>query len=189
VLPNRERDGPPVGGDCRAAKDSRSLTTPQLRVNSIGELPDTLTRASRGNIQKIIWAPWSSGWTGALLRISVGYASNWLHVCVHPDPDYLKPVLNPMGTIATLQFCLADVWGRMGVRPVARHEHFRSGGGGRDAHPKRLARSPRADRISPSGPGRSVGAGARLSELPHLLPDRVYVRQKRRASSQCVQFR
>jgi len=42
-------------GDRRAAKDSRSRTTPQLRVRPVGGLPDTLARAGRRNIQKIIW--------------------------------------------------------------------------------------------------------------------------------------
>ena len=60
ALPDRERNIPSIGGNCRAAKDSRSLTTPQLRAGSVGELPDTLARASRRNIQKIIW-PQSGG--------------------------------------------------------------------------------------------------------------------------------
>ena len=55
VLPDRECDVPSIGGDCRAAKDLRSLATPQLRARSVGELPDTLARAGRRNIQKIIW--------------------------------------------------------------------------------------------------------------------------------------
>ena len=33
VLPDRECDVASIGGDCRAAKDSRSLTTPQLRAD------------------------------------------------------------------------------------------------------------------------------------------------------------
>src|SRR5258705_3354199 len=55
VLPDRERDIPSIRGDCRAAKDLRSQTSPQLRGSSVGELPDTLARAGRRNIQKIIW--------------------------------------------------------------------------------------------------------------------------------------
>src|ERR1039457_6899784 len=54
VLPDREYDISSIGGDGRAAKDLRSLTTPQLRASSVGELPDTLARAGRRNIQKII---------------------------------------------------------------------------------------------------------------------------------------
>jgi hypothetical protein len=56
VLPARERDIPSIRGDCRTAKNSCSLTTPQLRSCSISELPDTLVGAGRRNIQKIIWA-------------------------------------------------------------------------------------------------------------------------------------
>src|SRR6202165_3351258 len=55
VLPDRECDILSIAGDCRAAKDSRSLTAPQLRVSSVGGLPDTLARAGRRNKQKIIW--------------------------------------------------------------------------------------------------------------------------------------
>src|SRR2546426_6134248 len=55
VLPDRECDILSIGGDRRAAKDSRSRTTPQLRVRPVGGLPDTLARAGRRNIQKIIW--------------------------------------------------------------------------------------------------------------------------------------
>jgi hypothetical protein len=52
ALLDRECDLPSVGGDCRSAKDSRSLTTPQLRSSSFGELPDALARATCRNIQK-----------------------------------------------------------------------------------------------------------------------------------------
>ena len=55
VLPDRESDIPPVGRDCRAAKDSRSRATPQLCAGSVGKLPDAFARARRRNIQKIIW--------------------------------------------------------------------------------------------------------------------------------------
>src|SRR6266550_7571867 len=55
VLPDRECDILSIAGNCRAAKDSRSLATPQLRVSSVGGLPDTLARAGRRNIQKIVW--------------------------------------------------------------------------------------------------------------------------------------
>src|SRR4029077_15134017 len=55
MLADRERDIPAVGGDCRTAKNSRSLTTPQLRSNSVRKFPDTLAGTARRNIQKIIW--------------------------------------------------------------------------------------------------------------------------------------
>ena len=54
-LSDRECDVPSIGRDRRAAKDSRTLTTPQLRASSVGEFPDTLARAGRRNIEKIVW--------------------------------------------------------------------------------------------------------------------------------------
>src|SRR5260370_13090725 len=47
MLPDRERNIPSIGGDCRTAKNSRSLTTPQLRSRSVSKLPDTLAGAGR----------------------------------------------------------------------------------------------------------------------------------------------
>jgi len=44
MLLNREGDIPSIRRDSRAAKDSRSLTAPQFRASSVGELPDTLAR-------------------------------------------------------------------------------------------------------------------------------------------------
>src|SRR5277367_1365897 len=55
MLADRERNRPSIRRDCRSAKDSRSLTAPQLRSSSaVGELPDTLVRTGRRNVQKII---------------------------------------------------------------------------------------------------------------------------------------
>src|SRR2546425_13112615 len=55
MLLNRECDIPSIRRDSRAAKDSRSLTAPQFRASSVGELPDTLARTGCRNIQKVIW--------------------------------------------------------------------------------------------------------------------------------------
>ena len=45
---------PSIGRDCRAAKDLRVLSAPQLRGRSVGEFPYTLARASCRNIEEII---------------------------------------------------------------------------------------------------------------------------------------
>jgi hypothetical protein len=54
VLPDRECDIVVVGGDCGAANDLRSLSTPQLSISSVRSPPNTVTRASRGDIYKVI---------------------------------------------------------------------------------------------------------------------------------------
>src|SRR5258708_14495614 len=56
MLADRECDVPSVGGDCRPAKDLLSLSVPQFRSHSIGELPYTFAGAGRRNIQKIVSA-------------------------------------------------------------------------------------------------------------------------------------
>ena len=45
---------PLIGGDCRAAKDSRVLSAPQLGASFVGELPDTLACAGCCNVQEIV---------------------------------------------------------------------------------------------------------------------------------------
>ena len=56
MLADRECEITSIGGDCRAAKNSRFLTAPQLGAGSVGELPDALAGAGRGDIQKIVRA-------------------------------------------------------------------------------------------------------------------------------------
>src|SRR6266853_1862743 len=56
MLADGECDVPSVGGDCRPAKDLRSLSAPQFRSNSIGELPYIFAGARRRNIQKKVSA-------------------------------------------------------------------------------------------------------------------------------------
>src|SRR6516162_3290111 len=53
LLTDRESDGASIERNRRAAKDSRAPTAPQLRCGFARELPDTLTRASCRNIQKV----------------------------------------------------------------------------------------------------------------------------------------
>src|SRR6266851_1290987 len=56
MLADGECDVPSVAGDCRPAKDLRSLSAPQFRANSVGELPYAFAAARRRNIQKIVSA-------------------------------------------------------------------------------------------------------------------------------------
>ena len=81
VLLDGECDIPSIGGDCRAANDSRSLTTPQLRGSSVGKLPDALARAGGGNVQKIIWP--SRGENPVLVDSEIGAAAEtWVGALV-----------------------------------------------------------------------------------------------------------
>src|SRR5580698_3351810 len=66
MLPDREGDIPSLSGDCRAAENLCSLTAPQLRASSVGELPDTLACPRGGNVQEIIGTqPWREPCTGS----------------------------------------------------------------------------------------------------------------------------
>ena len=67
MLPDGECDVPSIGRDGRAAKDLCALSAPQLRGSSVSKLPDTLARASRRNIQKVIW---TQAWGEAVLVVS-----------------------------------------------------------------------------------------------------------------------
>jgi len=51
-VPDREYDITSIEGDCRAAKDLRSLTTPQLRSSSVASFQILSPVPVRGNIQK-----------------------------------------------------------------------------------------------------------------------------------------
>jgi hypothetical protein len=55
VLLGGECDIPSIGGECRAAKGSRSLTTPQLRGGFLRKLPDALARAGGRNHTEDSW--------------------------------------------------------------------------------------------------------------------------------------